>query len=75
MSDLWAAPFSLTYDSLVRAKVLAHNKRGWSEASEAYTVGAKIQVKPLDMNATMSGPLTEPTQIDVYWNSTSFISN
>ena len=67
MADLRAAPFSLTYDTLVRAKVLARNERGWSAASDANTVGAKVQVQPLAMNATMRGPLTGPTQIDVYW--------
>ena len=65
MSDLWAAPFSLAYDTLVRAKVLARNERGWSDASDANTEGAKIQVKPLAMGATTRGPLTGPTQIDV----------
>jgi len=42
MADLRAAPFSLTYDTLVRAKVLARNERGWSAASDANTVGAKV---------------------------------
>ena len=55
MADLRAAPFSLTYDTLVRAKVLARNERGWSAASDANTVGAKVQVQPLAMNATMRG--------------------
>jgi hypothetical protein len=65
MADLREAPFSLTYDTLVRAKVLARNERGWSDASDANTEGAKIQVKPLAMGATTRGPLTGPTQIDV----------
>jgi hypothetical protein len=69
MHDLRAAPFSLTYDTLVRAKVLARNERGWSAASEANTVGAKVQVEPLAMGATKRGILTGPTQIDVYWDS------
>ena len=42
MADLRAAPFSLTYDTLVRAKVLARNERGWSAESDANTVGARI---------------------------------
>jgi len=67
MHDLRAAPFSLTYDTLVRAKVLARNERGWSAASDNNTVGAKVQVEPLAMGATMRGLLTGPTQIDVYW--------
>ena len=42
MGDLRAAPFGLTYDTLVRAKVLARNERGWSTASLSNTVGAQI---------------------------------
>ena len=42
MHDLRAAPFSLTYDTLVLAKVLARNERGWSAASDENTVGAKV---------------------------------
>jgi hypothetical protein len=55
IADLRAAPFSLTYDTLVRAMVLARNERGWSATSDANTVGAKVQVQPLAMNATMRG--------------------
>jgi len=36
------APFSLTYDTLVRAKVLARNERGWSAASDPNSSGARI---------------------------------
>lgn len=69
MHDLRAAPFSLTYNTLVVAKVLARNERGWSAASDANVDGARIQVEPLAMGATMRGGLTGPTQIDVYWDS------
>ena len=49
MADLRESPFSLTYDTLVRAKVLARNERGWSAESPANTGGAKVQWKPLAM--------------------------
>jgi hypothetical protein len=42
MHDLRAAPFGLTYNTLVRAKVLAQNERGWSAASDPNSSGAKI---------------------------------
>jgi predicted phage tail protein len=42
MHDLRTAPFGLAYDTLVRAKVLARNERGWSAESDANTVGARI---------------------------------
>jgi hypothetical protein len=42
MHDLRAAPFSLTYDTLVRAKVLARNERGWSVASDPNSIGARV---------------------------------
>jgi hypothetical protein len=42
MHDLRTAPFGLAYDTLVRAKVLARNERGWSAESAANTVGARI---------------------------------
>jgi len=42
MHDLRTAPFGLAYGTLVRAKVLARNERGWSAESAANTVGARI---------------------------------
>jgi hypothetical protein len=68
MHDLRASPFNLAYDTLVRAKVLARNERGWSDASEPNAAGARVQVEPLAMGVTSRGPLTGPTQIDVYWS-------
>jgi hypothetical protein len=43
---LRTAPFGLAYDTLVRAKVLARNERGWSAASDPNVAGARIQVEP-----------------------------
>jgi hypothetical protein len=42
MADLRADPFNLTYDTLVQAKVLARNERGWSTASDPNSSGARI---------------------------------
>jgi hypothetical protein len=71
MHDLRASPFSLAYDTLVRAKVLARNERGWSTASAPNSAGARVQVEPLAMGVTSRGLLTGPTQIDVYWSPLS----
>jgi len=68
MHDLRAAPFNLAYDTLVRARVLARNERGWSAQSDPNTAGARIQVEPLAMNAPVRGSLTGPDQLDVYWS-------
>ena len=69
MHDLRAAPFSLTYDTLVRAKVLARNARGWSIASDANTAGARIEVEPSAVTAPVRGVLTGPDQLDINWSS------
>jgi len=69
MHDLRASPFYLTYNVLIRAKVLARNERGWSIASVPNSSGARIQVEPLAMGVTSRGILTGPTQLDVYWSS------
>jgi hypothetical protein len=68
MHDLRASPFNLVYDTLVRAKVVARNERGWSVASNPNSAGARVQVEPLAMGVTSRGALTGPTQIDVYWS-------
>lgn len=68
MSDLRASPFTLVYDTLVRAKVLARNERGWSTASDPNSSGAHVQVEPLAMGAPVRGSSTGPTQIDVNWS-------
>lgn len=69
MKDLRASPFLLTYDTLVRAKVLARNERGWSVPSDPNSSGARVQVEPLAMNAPTRGDVTGPTQIEVNWSS------
>jgi len=69
MWDLRGPPFLLTYGTLVRAKVVAANARGWSVPSAANTVGATIQVEPFAPAAPLSGANTGPTQLDVHWSS------
>jgi hypothetical protein len=47
VSTLIASPYSLTAGTLVIAKVQAHNKRGWSDLSDANTAGAIIKTVPV----------------------------
>lgn len=69
MHDLRASPFGLTYDTLVRARVLARNERGWSIASDPNTVGAQVEVEPSAVPAPTRGSATGPTQLEVNWSS------
>lgn len=46
MNILREAPFSLTYGLPVKAKLQAHNERGWS-ADSATTTGPTIQTEPV----------------------------
>lgn len=73
MWDLRGPPFLLTYGTLVRAKVLAANARGWSAPSAANVAGATIQVEPTAPAAPTSGAATGPTQLDVRWSSLALI--
>jgi len=69
MHDLRASPFTLTYDTLVRARVLARNERGWSTASDPNAAGARVEVEPSAVSAPVRGSATGPTQLDVNWSS------
>lgn len=71
MHDLRAAPFGLTYDTLIRAKVLARNERGWSTASDPNSSGARVQVEPSAVPTPTRGTETGPAQIQVNWSSLS----
>lgn len=69
MHALRAAPFSLAYGTLIQAKVVASNERGWSAESAANTDGAHVEVEPSAVTAPLRGVLTGPTQLDVYWSA------
>ena len=69
MHDLRKAPFSLTYNTLVQAMVLAQNSRGWSSPSLPNTAGAQIEVEPSAVPAPTRGAATGPTQLEVTWSS------
>lgn len=42
MTELTSSPYSLTYGTLVAAKVQAYNSNGWSVLSDANIAGATI---------------------------------
>ena len=69
MRDLRASPFSLAYDTLIRAKVIARNERGSSVASDPNASGARVQVEPLAVTAPTRGSSTGPAQLEVNWSS------
>ena len=46
MITLTSAPYSLSEGTLIRAKVRAHNKIGWSVFSELNTLGVVAQTTP-----------------------------
>ena len=47
IATLAAAPYSLTYGTLIRAKVLAINPRGSGAFSQVNSAGARMQTPPL----------------------------
>jgi hypothetical protein len=65
MHALRASPFLLTYDTLIRAKVLARNERGWSAESDPNASGAQVQVEPSAVPAPTRGSATGPAQLEV----------
>jgi hypothetical protein len=60
-------PFSYLFDDLVVARVRAYNGRGWSNYSEANTVGVRIQTEPRFMSTPVRDNSTTPTMIVVNW--------
>jgi hypothetical protein len=66
VSTLSAAPFNLVQGDIVKARVLAANSIGDSQFSLHNTIGATIQVAPLQPALPpYRGSLTSTTQIEV----------
>jgi len=65
MSTLRAAPFSLSYGAVVRARVSAFNANGWNTESLDNVIGPSIQTAPTQMSAPTRGSLTSEYQIEV----------
>lgn len=57
MSSLRSSPFNLVFNDEIKAKVLAHNARGWSSASSIGS-GLYIQTEPVAMSAPTRGSST-----------------
>lgn len=70
MSVLRGPSFRLTFDTLVQAKVQAHNEYGYGLISDANTDvnGAKIQTEPVDVKNVRRGAGTSESQIQVDWD-------
>jgi len=58
---LKVAPYSLTFDNLVVAKVQALNARGWSDLSNVNTVGERIKTAPTRMSLPRRDNKTDTT--------------
>ena len=69
-SVLTQEPFSLTYDTLIQAKIEAFNRNGWSDPSdpnEASLLQDRIQTVPTVPTTLISGSLTNVQQIELEW--------
>ena len=68
---LTASPYSLTFDTLIQAKVAAFNRNGWSVESvanvESTSLKDTIQVVPGAITTLMEGLLTNTQQIELEW--------
>jgi hypothetical protein len=74
MSALWASPYNLAFDSLVRAKVRAHNAYGWGAYSTVNTVGGRVKAVPSQMSAPVIASYSD-LQINVTWSPLTSPSN
>lgn len=72
-SVLVEAPFSLTFDTLIQAKVRAFNRNGQSEVSEANNENPSLDDKVEDVPGVIitlaEGGLTNESQIELEWNA------
>lgn len=66
MSDLWASPYSLSFDSLIQARARAHNSYGWGSFSDSNTIGARVRAVPSQMSAPEIGSYSD-TSITLSW--------
>lgn len=69
MLDLWTAPYSLSYGTLIQARVRAHNSYGWAALySDPNTAGATIAAVPSQMSAPTIASYSN-LQITVQWSA------
>lgn len=71
-SVLTAEPYSLTFDTLIEAKLEAFNRNGWSPESTVNTASGllkdRIQTVPSQMVASLiEGALTNTQQVHLEW--------
>ena len=67
LSNLRQAPFSLIFDTLIRAKITACNLNGCGVESLPNTVGARVQTEPDTVYTLVEGQLTDERQIELEW--------
>ena len=76
MSALWDTPYSLAAGTIITAKVLAHNARGWGAESSA-NVGPTpiVETAPEVMADITRGILTSNDKIQIDWVALSSPNN
>lgn len=67
MTVLRAEPYSLLFDSLIRAKITACNQVGCGDESLANTDGALVQTEPDVIYTLLDGSTTDETNLHVEW--------
>lgn len=69
MLALWTSPYSLTYGTLIQARVKAHNSYGWaSDYSDPNTSGVTVTAVPAQMSAPTIASYSN-TRIIVTWTA------
>lgn len=74
MSVFTSTPFSLTFDQLIKVKIVATNVRGSSDESTINTTGAKIRRVPSQIT-TLSVASFSDTFITLQWTALSSPDN
>lgn len=74
MADLMTGSYNLAFDALVKARVRAHNSRGWGAYSNANTAGAKVRTVPSQM-ATPTISSYSDTSISITWTALTSPTN
>lgn len=72
MNTLTSAPYSLSLNTLIRAKVRAHNTNGYGSYSQPNIVGEVALTVPDIITDLAADPLTSDiTDIDLIWSDPS----
>mmetsp|Transcript_33983 Transcript_33983/g.25072 ORF Transcript_33983/g.25072 Transcript_33983/m.25072 type:complete len:122 (-) Transcript_33983:157-522(-) len=72
MSVITTSPYSLAVGQAIQAEVAAYNINGWSDFSDANSVGINAQGAPSAITVFASdASQTDESQIEVHWSAPS----